>query len=348
MDRDASSPPSRSRAERSKKPSTSGSASTNSAAAAFSAFLHAFLPILVAAAVVVALSAAAPEVSAAVTNTSTAALASKTQLLASGNGSASVSAKAEALNGTLSAISALVSLVAPETTLVLPGPQGPYLPFSGLPTVAFTGSAGLFIFYAGVAQGLIESGLLVPGVSKMAGLSGGAITSAVVAAGVPPAALLASYDESPIFCNATLPDDWSTRGEQRAEELLARFATTCLRTADWPLNRVADAMRKLIPAAAVPVVSKTVQIFASQINPLDYRARVSSRMGPYSSKEDLVTKISASSDLPCLVSGTSVTVVPNANGGGEKPFIDGGFSTNFNQLCAGATDKSRCITVTVR
>jgi hypothetical protein len=100
------------------------------------------------------------------------------------------------------------------------------------------------------------------------------------------------------------------------------------------------------------VVSKTVQIFASQINPLDYRSRVASPMGPYASKEDLVTKISASSDLPCLVSGTSFTVVPSGSGengsGGEKPFVDGGFTANFNQLCAGATDKSRCITVTVR
>ena len=346
MDRDASFPSSRFRAERSKRASTSGSASASSAAeVAFSAFLHAFLPILVSTAIVVLYAAPA---SATVTNTTTAALASKLQLLASGNNSAVVAAKAAALNRTLDVISSLASLVVPETTVVLPGPQAPYLPFTGLPTIAFTGSAGLFIFYAGVAQGLIEKGLLVPGVSKMTGLSGGAITSAVVAAGVPPAALLTSYDESPIFCNATLPDDWATTGERRAKESLARFATTCLQTAEWPLKRVAEAMSKLIPAAAVPIVSKTVQIFASQINPLDCRARVASPMGPYSSKEDLITKISASSDLPCLVSGTSFTVVPNADGGGEKPFIDGGFTSNFNQLCAGATDKSRCITVTVR
>lgn len=183
----------------------------------------------------------------------------------------------------------------------------------------------------------------------MTGLSGGAITAATVAAGVPPARLLSSYDESPIFCDASLPDDWAARGEPRAKESLARFASNCLKTAEWPLKRVADSMRKLIPAEAVPTVSETVQIFASQVNPLDYRSRVASPMGPYSSKEDLVSKISASSDLPCLVSGTSFTVIPNAgDGGGEKPFIDGGFTSNFNQLCAGATDRSRCITVTVR
>ena len=320
---------------------------------------------------------ASASASAVTINTATAAaLASKLELLATGNNNNALAlasdAKSSALNRTLGVISSLASLVVPETTVVLPGPQGPYLPFSpgsggeGLPTIAFTGSAGLFIFYAGVAQGLIEAGLLVPGVSKMAGLSGGAITSAVVAAGVPPADLLASYDDSPIFCNATLPDDWASRGEQRAKESLARFATTCLRTAEWPLSRVAASVRKLIPAEAVPVVSKTVQIFASQINPLDYRARVSSPMGPYSSKEDLIDKISASSDLPCLVSGTSFTVVNSSSGGSsgggssssssasggggagvEKPYVDGGFTTNFNQLCAGATEKSRCITVTV-
>jgi hypothetical protein len=124
-------------------------------------------------------------VSASFTNTSTAELASKIELLASGNKSALVAAKASALNRTLGVVSSLASLVVPETTVVLPGPQGPYPPVStGLPTIAFTGSAGLFIFYAGVAQGLIEKGLLVPGVSKMTGLSGGAITSAVVGGSV--------------------------------------------------------------------------------------------------------------------------------------------------------------------
>lgn len=311
-----------------------------------------------------AASASAP---AATTNTSATAasssLASQIELLASGDASAIAAAKAAALDRTLGVVSSIASLVVPDTTVVLPGPQGPYPPVlrspssppENLPTVAFTGSAGLFIFYAGVAQGLIEAGLLVPGVSAMAGLSGGAITAAAVAAGVAPAALLSSYDESPIFCDAALPDDWATGGETRAGELLARFAARCLRTAEWPLRRVADSMRRLIPAEKVADVSRTVQIFASQVNPLDYRSRVASPMGPYSSKEDLVQKISASSDLPCLVSGTSFTVVNTTTTGGggrgeggEKPFVDGGFTANFNQLCAGATDRSRCITVTVR
>lgn len=309
-----------------------------------------------------AASASAP---AATTNTSATAasssLASQIELLASGDASAIAAAKAAALDRTLGVVSSIASLVVPDTTVVLPGPQGPYPPVlrspssppENLPTVAFTGSAGLFIFYAGVAQGLIEAGLLVPGVSAMAGLSGGAITAAAVAAGVAPAALLSSYDESPIFCDAALPDDWATGGETRAGELLARFAARCLRTAEWPLRRVADSMRRLIPAEKVADVSRTVQIFASQVNPLDYRSRVASPMGPYSSKEDLVQKISASSDLPCLVSGTSFTVVNTTTTGGggrgevgEKPFVDGGFTANFNQLCAGATGRSRCITVT--
>ena len=311
-----------------------------------------------------AASASAP---AATTNTGATAasssLASQIELLASGDASAIAAAKAAALDRTLGVVSSIASLVVPDTTVVLPGPQGPYPPVlrspssppENLPMVAFTGSAGLFIFYAGVAQGLIEAGLLVPGVSAMAGLSGGAITAAAVAAGVAPAALLSSYDESPIFCDAALPDDWATGGETRAGELLARFAARCLRTAEWPLRRVANSMRRLIPAEKVADVSRTVQIFASQVNPLDYRSRVASPMGPYSSKEDLVQKISASSDLPCLVSGTSFTVVNTTTTGGggrgevgEKPFVDGGFTANFNQLCAGATDRSRCITVTVR
>ena len=257
MDRREATPAPSSRYKRASKSGSSASSSpsisTSTSSSAFSAFPHTLLPILVLAVFTLASLAAVPGASATGINgtTATTALASKLQLLASGsNKSALLSAKAATLNRTLGVLSSLASLVVPETTIALPGPQGPYLPSSGLPTVAFTGSAGLFIFYAGVAQGLIEKGLLVPGVSKMTGLSGGAITSAVVAAGVPPAALLASYDESPIFCNATLPDDWATRGEPRAKESLARFATTCLRTAEWPLKRVAETMRKLIPAAA--------------------------------------------------------------------------------------------------
>jgi len=107
---------------------------------------------------------------------------------------------------------------------------------------------------------------------------------------------LASYDAQPIFCNATLPDDWVTKGgKQGAKASLARFATDCLETAEWPLNRVGDSMRKLIPADKVRQISDTVQIWASQINPLNYKARVASPMGPYSSKDDLITKIQASS-----------------------------------------------------
>lgn len=77
--------------------------------------------------------------------------------------------------------------------------------------MAFGGSGALFIFYAGVAEGLIEKGLLVPGVSNISGLSGGALTAAIVSAGVPPRRLLDIYRESSLFCNGTLPDRWWQR-----------------------------------------------------------------------------------------------------------------------------------------
>ena len=109
--------------------------------------------------------------------------------------------KAAALAGVERAASFFVS----NRTDALPGPQGPYLP-----QIGFLGSGGLFIFYAGVAEGLIEKGLLVPGQSLLAGISGGSLVSSVVAAGVPPIRLLEYYDSQPLYCEATLPNNWLT------------------------------------------------------------------------------------------------------------------------------------------
>ena len=112
--------------------------------------------------------------------------------------------------------------------------QGP-----GLPTLAFGGSGPLFIFYAGVAEGLIQSGLLVPGVSRLAGFSGGALTSVLMAAGVPPRQLLEVYKQSSIFCNGTLPDKWWQRPPFEAKAALRSYAEECMKTAHWPLDSVA-------------------------------------------------------------------------------------------------------------
>ena len=111
--------------------------------------------------------------------------------------------------------------------------QGP-----GLPFLAFGGSGALLIFYAGVAEGLIEKGLLVPGVSKMSGFSGGAMAATVFAAGVTPRRMLEAYREETLFCNGTLPDRWWQKPVWEAKAALRNYADECMKTAKWPLDVV--------------------------------------------------------------------------------------------------------------
>ena len=235
----------------------------------------------------------------------------------------------------------ILSELGPPTRLVAyPGPSGPYLPRQGLPTIALSGSGPLFIFYAGVCQELIDKGLLVPGVSKMAGISGGAIAAAVVAAGTPPLKLLDAYDaEGGIYCNATLNEGWpmSRGGDFKGAAYdLKAFVANCVMTAQLPLEKLAKALRELLPAD-VAAVSATVQVIASQINPINYKQRVAWPLGPFSSREDLIAKVGASSTLPCLISGTAFTEVAG------RPYVDGGYAANFNQLCVNATAANPCL-----
>ena len=95
----------------------------------------------------------------------------------------------------------------------------------------------------------------------------------------------------------TKPNQTNKKDPNPKQSLLA-FTTLCLQQLVWPLERIARALRTLIPESAVPQVSRTVQIWASQLNPLVGQGallRVPYPLGPYSSREDLITKSTASS-----------------------------------------------------
>ena len=84
----------------------------------------------------------------------------------------------------------------------------------------------------------MQKGLLVPGVSQLSGFSGGALTSVLIAAGVPPREMLAIYRDSSLFCNGTLPDRWWQRPLLEAKAALRSYAEECMKTARWPLDVV--------------------------------------------------------------------------------------------------------------
>jgi len=98
-------------------------------------------------------------------------------------------------------------------------------------------------------------------------------------------------------------------------------------------GKVAKALRGLIPAD-VAAISATVQVVASQVNPISYKRKAAWPLGPFYSREDLIEKVGASSTLPCLLSGTSIVVVAGG------PYVDGSSTANFNQLCVNATSAS--------
>jgi hypothetical protein len=107
-------------------------------------------------------------------------------------------------------------------------------------------------------------------------------------------------------------------------------------TAQWPLEKVAKALRGLVPAD-IAAISASVQVVASQVNPISYKRKVARPLGPFSSREDLIEKVGASSTLPCLLSGTSFIEVAGL------PYVDGGYTANFNQLCVNATSANHCL-----
>lgn len=63
-------------------------------------------------------------------------------------------------------------------------------------------------------------------------------------------------------------------------------------------------------------------------------------MAPFSSVQDLASKVMASSSVPCAITPETYKEVDG------RAFIDGGFTASTNQLCINATEASPCVTVT--
>jgi len=92
-----------------------------------------------------------------------------------------------------------------------------------------------------------------------------------------------------LYCNSTLDKGWPmSRGNdfQGAAHDLKACVANCVMTAEWPLEKVAKALRGLLPAD-VAAMSATVQVVASQVNPIRYKRKVAWPLGPFSSKRGL-------------------------------------------------------------
>jgi hypothetical protein len=178
-------------------------------------------------------------------------------------------------------------LVGASTTPAAPGQ---------LPHLAFAGSGALFLFYAGVSEGLVEKGLFQPGISRTSAISGGALVATLVSSGMNPRKILEYYEDSTIVCNMTLPERWSAPPNTpvQAVSSLRSASKDCLRTAVWPGDSVANAVLRYVTPESIANISRTTQIWGTEISPYLYYAQRSAPLGPYRDVDDLALKIKAS------------------------------------------------------
>jgi hypothetical protein len=179
------------------------------------------------------------------------------------------------------------------------------------------GSAYLLPFYQGLVQGLTDAGALKP-TTVLAGLSGGALTSALLAVGV--------------------------SGERQFNETTAMIGT-CAEEGNpgcRPLNgKLALLLGGLLPPDAGTAVGDRVRVWVSALNSSSPTLAGSVPYGVtgFQSNADLESALFASDMIPCFSDDRPYNLVRGV------PAIDGGFSSDFAELCTDARAAgARCVT----
>jgi hypothetical protein len=195
----------------------------------------------------------------------------------------------------------------------------------GLFDFAYTGSGGLIGFYAGVTQGLLDYEVIVPGVTRFGGLSGGALAITMTTLGLTGPEQLAATVQTMLRC-AALPGHCAEPGQ-----------------IDEALMEQVNAM---LDDDAAKLFSEKVFYWAAEINPADpteadSRARL---LAPYADKADLVEALSATCYVPCGIGANPYKLFRG------RPYIDGGYATAIPWECPPqepGKPRRRCVTVAV-
>lgn len=190
----------------------------------------------------------------------------------------------------------------------LPQPSGPV-------PVAFEGSALLITYYSGVTGVLLERGVIQPGVSSIAGLSGGAFTAVLTSLG------FTGQQQKQVF-HGVLRDCSKKWG-------------SCV----GHLNIMVDeTLNALLPENVTAIVNGKVRIAVSQLNANSTHLNGSASwvVSKWSSKADLLSCLMATDHIPCWSSQNVYALFRN------QPCVDGGYANGFRQLCKNA---SNCLTV---
>ena len=189
-----------------------------------------------------------------------------------------------------------------------------------MPYFAMQGSAYLLPFYQGVVQGLADAGALGEA-THLAGLSGGALTAALVAAGVSGEAQFNATTAMIKACGAAGP-----AGCQ-------------------PLNgKLAGLLGDLLPPDAGARAGARVRVWVSALpdtNATTLAGSVPYGVSDFASTPDLTAALFASDMIPCFSDGDRAYNLVRG-----VPAIDGGFSSDFRELCADAAGAggARCVT----
>ncbi|KAF8073228.1 hypothetical protein HT031_000889 [Scenedesmus sp. PABB004] len=177
--------------------------------------------------------------------------------------------------------------------------------------VAFEGSAFLMGWYAGVAQVLLEKKVLVPGVTRSAGLSGGAYTLA-----------LAHLN----YTGAQINGLW---------QYMFGRNVSIPRMVQGGVNALAEpALDQYLPDDISPVQG-VMHIALSQLNAnrASLNDSASWVINRWDNKVDLKSCLLGTNAIPCFGTAGMFSIFRN------QPVIDGGYGNGFPELCLDAANK---------
>lgn len=168
------------------------------------------------------------------------------------------------------------------------------------PAVAFWGAGGLIYFYAGVAQGLMDAGVIT-NTTVLAGLSSGGLTAVLTALG------MSGADQAAL-----------------ATQTVAGCGRACL-SAGGLGAAVTAKLKEVLPPNAANLLNGRVHVWATELDPLDptgQRGRARD-LAPFADAGDVAGALTASITIPCFVTNETSTAFRG------RPYLDGGMSTPF-------------------
>lgn len=180
------------------------------------------------------------------------------------------------------------------------------------------GSAYLLPFYQGLVQALTDAGALKD-TTHLSGLSGGALTSAMLSSGI--------SGEAQFNALTAMIKNCSASGPKGCEPLNSNLKKT---------------LDGVLPADAGKRAGKRVRVWVSalpNVSATTLDGSVPFGVSDFTSNADLEEALFATDMIPCFTDSKTFNLVRGV------PAMDGGFSSDFRELCADASAAgAKCVT----